>query len=366
VARSGPSAADRQLLAAVTAAGHRVSLAQLERWRHAGLVPRNERHGLGRGRGSTSLVPDGAVDAVVKIAAQARQGRQVDFTDVLTRAAMGEPTPAGWVKAELLRQFRAAITQLAADVRTRDADQGGDIRFGAARRAVGTRTHPGTGQWLQQLLTTGQEPPMPRPKQAREAMAEMLQNLASAGEDVSTERLVNAAKVLGMTDSGDPEVDAVWDLLETGQLQLEDIEGLDEAWSMPRMLERLSDVGESEMIRALQAVMLAQGTQTGLLFFALPRLGNEPDLVPAELAHWADPAVLGAMFADPIWKLWGRHNTRVSMQERLRPAALTITATMALLTEQVEDIEAYGQRLIGYLYGQSAPPGPTAPSPKAG
>jgi hypothetical protein len=73
--RGVPSQADTALIAALRARGVHVSEAQLERWRKAGLLPRNQRHGLGRGSGSTSHVPPGAVDLAEGLALASLRGR---------------------------------------------------------------------------------------------------------------------------------------------------------------------------------------------------------------------------------------------------------------------------------------------------
>ena len=72
VPRSGPSQEDALLIAETG-----VSLPQLERWRAAGLVPRNARHGLGRGRGSTSSVSAGTAELVHALGRYAQRGRPV-------------------------------------------------------------------------------------------------------------------------------------------------------------------------------------------------------------------------------------------------------------------------------------------------
>ena len=74
--RNSVSAADAAIIAAVAARGATVSATQLERWRTAGLLPRNVRHGSGRGRGSVSEPAPGAVDRAYALAQGARQGRR--------------------------------------------------------------------------------------------------------------------------------------------------------------------------------------------------------------------------------------------------------------------------------------------------
>lgn len=70
--RSRPSQEDVRLIEQTGA-----SLPQLERWRAAGLVPRNDRHGLGRGQGSTSSSFPGTTELVRAFARYAQRGRPV-------------------------------------------------------------------------------------------------------------------------------------------------------------------------------------------------------------------------------------------------------------------------------------------------
>jgi len=73
--RRVPGQADSAFIAALRDRGVHVSEAQLERWRTAGVLPRNQRHGLGRGAGSTSSVPPGAIDLAQGLALATRRGR---------------------------------------------------------------------------------------------------------------------------------------------------------------------------------------------------------------------------------------------------------------------------------------------------
>lgn len=86
VTRSRPSDADTRLLQMVAAAGFDLSAAQLERWRAKGWIPRNRRHGLGRGNGSVAEFSPEVVPWVEALASAA--GRGVRPSDVLVKALM--------------------------------------------------------------------------------------------------------------------------------------------------------------------------------------------------------------------------------------------------------------------------------------
>lgn len=105
--RKPPSPADKDLLAAALARGAAGSAAQLERWRGSGLLPRNPRRWLGRGRGSASSPPEGVVELVVWLARHAQPGRRPHD---LALEAFGEglPVPEPTVRAA----WRASVARV--------------------------------------------------------------------------------------------------------------------------------------------------------------------------------------------------------------------------------------------------------------
>src|SRR5215472_4095317 len=98
--RSGPGAADRELLTQLAERELTVSLAQLERWRSAGLLPRNTRHGCGRGRGSVSAPAHAAVEIAAALATHSRQGRDLRLAVVDWFAEAGRVMPGDQVVPE--------------------------------------------------------------------------------------------------------------------------------------------------------------------------------------------------------------------------------------------------------------------------
>jgi hypothetical protein len=85
--RSVTSASDRQLIADAARYGAKVTARHLERWRASGLIAPNVRRALGRGRGSTSEPPAGAVELVVWLAGSAGPGRRPRDLALLAFAA---------------------------------------------------------------------------------------------------------------------------------------------------------------------------------------------------------------------------------------------------------------------------------------
>src|SRR6266545_8007212 len=113
--RSQPSRADVALLAALAGQGLHASPYQLERWRAAGLLPRNRRRGLGRGRGSASELDETAVASASVLARLARQGRRRVGSHVIERFALGLPTAEDEVRAAFAAELDRVIERLAGD-----------------------------------------------------------------------------------------------------------------------------------------------------------------------------------------------------------------------------------------------------------
>lgn len=75
--RNADSRADCELTAELKARGLIGSTTRYERWRHAGLLPANDRRGAGRGRGSTSLFDLETVEIAAALARHTVQGRDL-------------------------------------------------------------------------------------------------------------------------------------------------------------------------------------------------------------------------------------------------------------------------------------------------
>ena len=95
MARSADSAADRELTARLAARGLTGSAARYERWRRAGLLPRHERRGAGRGRGSVSALDPATVEIAAALARHAVQGRDLRAVVVAWFFEAGRPALPG-------------------------------------------------------------------------------------------------------------------------------------------------------------------------------------------------------------------------------------------------------------------------------
>lgn len=135
--RSADSEADRDLTAQLATRGLAGSSARYERWRRADLLPRHNRHGAGRGRGSISTLAPATVEIAAALARYAVQGRDLRaaviewFFEAGLRAPPGEPVvpePPDAAVAEalvwavrtapeyrLLQRARAAVTEAQKD-----------------------------------------------------------------------------------------------------------------------------------------------------------------------------------------------------------------------------------------------------------
>jgi hypothetical protein len=92
------------LLAQARKAGFSVKAEKLRRWQRRGLLPRVQRHGLGRARGTESVYPAGSAKQLVALCAQLKKRR------VLRDAAWaiwweGYWVEKGWVVDRLVRQL---------------------------------------------------------------------------------------------------------------------------------------------------------------------------------------------------------------------------------------------------------------------
>jgi hypothetical protein len=150
VPRNAASRADRQLTALLAACGLSGSTARYERWRHAGLLPPHERHGAGRGRGSTSALDPDIVDIAAVLARHAGQGRDLRISVIAWfleagRASAPEP-PGPAVTAALTWAVRSASPyQLVQRVRTAVTAAGKDMPGADAPDEAGLAPGPPAG-----------------------------------------------------------------------------------------------------------------------------------------------------------------------------------------------------------------------------
>ena len=220
MARTGPSAADRQLISQLAARDLSVSAAQLERWRHAGLLSGNSRHGLGRGQGSASEVPPEAVETAAALSRHTRQGRDLRlavidwFADAGLPVMPGEPAvpepPHGAVQSALnwitatSPEYR--LLQLARASRTVEEQ---DHFYQAADRTLRSLTMAPAFDVtaVREALSSGQDVPgdafRSGPK-LRSAMIELVAAFGMGYEEDTAEFLAENAVESGMFPATSP------------------------------------------------------------------------------------------------------------------------------------------------------------------
>jgi hypothetical protein len=308
--RTGPSAADRQLISQLAARDLGVSGAQLERWRQAGLLPRSSRHGCGRGRGSVSEVSPTAVEIAAAVSRHARQGRDLRLAVIDWFAEAGLPVmPDGsavpepphaavhsalnWIVASS-SEYR--LLQLA---RVAHTDQEQDHFYQAADRAMRSLTIAPAFDVtvVREALSSGQDVPSDAfrsgPK-LRSAMIELVAAVGMGYEEDTVEFLAENAVESGMFPAASP---AAWQQMIT---RLEDpppeIAGLVEIlitrYDPLQMLSRAN----AELLRQARTVVRDLAFTGWLSFFhamLMPDTPGQEELRATATALGIQPIAMG-------------------------------------------------------------------------
>ena len=164
--RSAPSRADVALIDALADRELDVSPYQLERWRTAGLLPRNNRRPLGRGKGSTSELDDVAVELAARLAEHARQGRAMPGSHIIERFAKGQRLEEDRIREAFHALLDRISRKLAVDA-GKD-DQGWQVRYDAARRTSRNSTPV---NWQELIDAFNETPSRPDPSPSEERAA---------------------------------------------------------------------------------------------------------------------------------------------------------------------------------------------------
>jgi hypothetical protein len=340
--RGEVSAADRELAARLAERGLSVSAAQLERWRHAGLVPANVRRGLGRGRGSVSVPAQGAVEAAAALARHARPGRDLRWTVLAWYAEAGHPVLPGqepvpeppWreVRAALLwavehdriRLLRAA----ALSVRT-DADMDG--WYAAAeqlvRRGPSRAPHP---ERLRTMLLTDPAGPAPRwhaPAGDAPALVQLLAATALGPAEIGGGALTGALAALGLPGgSAAAEVEVEVD---------EEIGDLNSRVDLRDPLERVAGAGEQDLAAARDAALILAGIGGLYLLYGL-LMPDTPAL--AALRGTLDAAGLGEFARQTFASMTTPRGIARTLQGCLDPTVANLaTALRRLMADHAGD-----------------------------
>jgi hypothetical protein len=208
--RGGPGAADRELIGQLAARGLVVSVAQLERWRRAGLLPRHARDWPGRGRGSVSRLDPETVEIAAALARHARQGRDLRLAVLgwFAEAGLSEvldtvvPEPPERVVLDALEWVTGASPwyQLFAQARAAQTEAQKDDFYTAAGEAVtalpptAERFDPGA---IRAALLSGREPELDM-LPVRDSLIQLLAAIGMGYEEVGADVLAEAFSGSGL------------------------------------------------------------------------------------------------------------------------------------------------------------------------
>ncbi len=208
--RSGPGAADRELISQLDARGLEVSAAQLERWRRAGFLPANFRNRPGRGRGSVSRLAPETTEIAAVLARHARQGRDLRLAVVDWFAGAGltgvldttVPEPPEQAVLAALEHVTTASPwyRLFTQARAARTETQQDDFYTAAAGAAATAL-PATAERFDpaavRALLTGQRP-RPEVLPVRDSMVQLLAATGMGHAEVGADVLAEAISGSGM------------------------------------------------------------------------------------------------------------------------------------------------------------------------
>lgn len=103
-----PGLTESQIITYAAGEGVRLTSEQLKRWRKAGVFPSPSRHGLGRGKGTISIYPDGADRWAVELA------RELETRRSLSAAAWGLWLKGYPLTSQARKQIDRALPRLVA------------------------------------------------------------------------------------------------------------------------------------------------------------------------------------------------------------------------------------------------------------
>jgi hypothetical protein len=322
--------------------GLRVSAAQLERWRHAGLLPANVRRALGRGRGSVSVPAAGAVEVAAVLAEHARPGRDLRWTVLAWYARAGYPVLPGqrpvpgppWpaVRAALLWAVeRDRIRRLQVAARSAQSNADLDAWYAAVeqfvRRGPGRAPHP---EQLRTMLLAGPAGPAPRwhaPGGDAPALVQLLAATALGPNEIGGDALTGALAALGLpggipageTAAASVEFDTrIGDL--TGRLDLRD------------PLARVAHASEEDLAAARDAALILAGA--GGLYFLHGLLAPDTPALAA-LRSILDTGGLGEFTRQTFVSMTAPRGIARTLQGCLDPAVADLaTALRGLMADR--------------------------------
>ncbi|MFT7840687.1 hypothetical protein Q5530_31480 [Saccharothrix sp. BKS2] len=326
-----------------------MSYFQLERWRAAGLVPRNVRRGLGRGRGTVSVVLPEALPLLLAVAKNTRQGRKLPGGGPLERVIKGLAVPDAVVRAAAARQMRRLARSFAPEGIGEAQWQRRDAR---ARANAGT----GLGQGLNGLLDDSDDEDVPTRPEWKDAAAAFAHIWAGDVDGATGEDLVRGM----MVATGRPEVEVEQALAEVRAQEMAGVdlvELLVPRMSLRRTLDDLAEVDLALFKRALTAMGMIQAGHGALTLQALHTVVRR-EIGPTELDSLMPeslqrvPEGVDELRAHPAWAWLSR-----MMPTSRYWLAETVLVTMVALRDPaiLAELEDYRDRLVATVLSPPAP-----------
>ena len=305
-----------------------------------GLVPRNVRRGLGRGRGTTSVVPQEALPQLVMAAGAARQGRALVPEPVFTRLLAGLEVSDEAVRAAVVRQLRRFMRAHALD---RVGDAGWQTRSDRIRRRVrGWRRGWRPPLTFAEMLAGRLDPVMSEDEgQARRAAA-LVYGHAFAGDvdGIGGEEWARATALIEGRHTS-VEVDRV-----VAEVRAQELAGVDPVAqvvptiSWPRLVDAAATVDAGALRRAILVMKLVNAGHAALAaqqFYArfrqkVPGAAEWDHLLPPLLRRTPD---LGRLQGHRWWKdfLHGSAPTGKHANAEIAAMAVTLAADPSQLNE---------------------------------
>ncbi|MFF4961140.1 hypothetical protein ACFY2Z_29610 [Streptomyces sp. NPDC001222] len=170
MARGAPSPADLRVIRELAAREVVVTASQLESWRRAGLLPRHQRRGLGRGQGSVvDAVDPVVVESAAALARHLRQGRdrRLAVLEWFAEAGMGVrpgavevPEPSiGAVRQALVWVLERSVSHRLVEFARSAAgrgEEGQDALYATAGRLVALRRGAASPALVRAALEAGE------------------------------------------------------------------------------------------------------------------------------------------------------------------------------------------------------------------
>lgn len=234
-----PSPADQKLIDHAAQYRLVVTVKQLEVWRKRGLLRRNISHGLGRGRGSTSEVPEGAKELVVWLARHSRRGgRPADLA--LLAFADGLPVPEETIRAAfwsaldrmMLKAEQSGVVGDQEDPEERTAMIAQSAPLGtvlpARIRRIDDRIRDAGVSWSPDAIARlDRGSSSPEPMTARDIAVTAVTVVRRGGGGISNQELGDVARALLPADAANPLASMIEHLGEDpSAVSVQDITGV--------------------------------------------------------------------------------------------------------------------------------------------